>query len=49
MIWYNSNGIVNIFSLSQVVDKHRLTFEISQDGEIMVHKKDEKQSDKDSQ
>jgi hypothetical protein len=39
-VWYNSKGIANILSLSQVEKKHRVTYDSAVSKAFIVHKND---------
>ena len=39
-IWYDEGAIANIFSFAELVDKHRITFNLSTENTFLVHQPD---------
>ena len=39
-VWYDEGAIVNIFSFTELVDKHRITFDSSVENTFLVHQPD---------
>ena len=38
--WHHPNAVTNVLSLSNVMKKHKVTFDSDKDGEFCVHKPD---------
>ena len=39
-VWYNEGAITNIFSFTELVEKHRITFDSSVENAFLVHQPD---------
>ena len=36
-VWFNKNGITNIFSLASMIKRHRVTFDSDKEAAFLVH------------